>query len=61
MARQVRPWWVKPKSHRERKVRETVKAPASEFHQGQRLLASIKVRIYGCNLTVLLEPVERLT
>jgi len=42
MAKQVRPWRVKPISHRERKAREAVKAPASEFHQGQRLVASIK-------------------
>ena len=37
MARQVRPWQVKPISHRERKARQAVKAPASEFHQGQGL------------------------
>jgi len=33
---------VKPISHRERKACQTDNAPASEFHQGQRLLASIK-------------------
>jgi hypothetical protein len=42
MAKQVRPWQVKPNSHRERKARQADKAPASEFHQGQRLVASIK-------------------
>ena len=30
--------------------RQAVKASTSEFHQGQRLYASFKVRIYGCNL-----------
>jgi hypothetical protein len=53
MAKQVRPWRVKPISHRERKARQTDKVPASEFHQGQRLVASMKVRIYGCNLHLL--------
>ena len=42
MAKQVRPWQVNPNSHRERKARQAVEAPASEFHQGQRLVASIK-------------------
>jgi len=42
MAKQVRPWQAEPISHRERKAREAVEAPASEFHQGQRLVASIK-------------------
>ena len=42
MAKQVRPWQVKPNSHRERKARQAVKVLASEFHQGQRLVASIK-------------------
>lgn len=42
MAKQVRPWQVKPISHREQKARQSVEEPASEFHQGQRLVASIK-------------------
>ena len=37
MARQVRPWQIKPISHSERKAREAVEASASKFHQGQRL------------------------
>ena len=42
MARQVRPWQVKPNSHREHKARQADQVPASLFHQGQRLMASIK-------------------
>jgi hypothetical protein len=42
MARQVRPWQIKPSSHRERKARQADQASASKFHQGQKLLASIK-------------------
>ena len=53
MARQVRPWQVKASLDREWKARKTVQEPASAFHQGQRLLASIKVRIYGRNLHLL--------
>jgi hypothetical protein len=34
-------------------VHFTDKDPASVFHQGQGLVASIKVRIYGCNLHLL--------
>jgi hypothetical protein len=34
MARQVRPWQVKPFSHSERKAREADQDPASKFHQG---------------------------
>jgi hypothetical protein len=48
MARQVRPWQVKPNSHRARKAREAVQEPASAFHQGQRHHRT-KVRMYGCN------------
>lgn len=49
MARQVRPWQVKPTSHRERKAREADQEPASVFHQGQRHRRT-KVRMYGRNL-----------
>ena len=53
MARQVRPWQVKPTSHRERQARQAVKVPASAFHQGQRRWPQPKARIYGCNLYLL--------
>ena len=52
MARQVRPWQVKPFLHRERKAREGDQEPASIFHQGQRHRRT-KVRMYGCNLYLL--------
>ena len=42
MARQVRPGQVKPNSHREHKARQSDQESASTFHQGQRLIASIK-------------------
>ena len=42
MARQVRPWQVKPNSHREHKARQSDQEPASIFHQGQRFMALIK-------------------
>ncbi len=37
MARQVRPWQVKPNLHREQQARETDQAPASIFHQGHKV------------------------
>jgi hypothetical protein len=52
MARKVRPWQVKPFSHRERKAREADQEPASIFHQGHRHRRT-KVRMYGCNLYLL--------
>lgn len=42
MAKQVRPWQVKPISHRELRARQAVKVLASKFHQGQGVITSIK-------------------
>ena len=53
MARQVRPWLRQPAKSRALRARETDKDGASAFHQGQRLVASITVRIYGRNLYLL--------
>jgi hypothetical protein len=62
MAEQVRPWQVKPIFHTERKARQTVKAPASGFHQGHKACSldqksGSMAAIYTCSPS----SIERLT
>jgi len=51
MARQVRPWLVKPESPDATvSAYFSIGAPTSRFHQGQWRNTTSKVRMYGCNL-----------
>jgi hypothetical protein len=50
MARQVRPWLVKPEKYHAPRVHSSDGDPTSEFHQGQRVKLANKVRMHGCNL-----------
>jgi len=62
MARQVRPWQAKPILHRERKARESVKDPASRFHQGHKTYCLDQESEYMAAIfTCLLSSIDRLT
>ncbi|MFM5413042.1 hypothetical protein ACET9F_21510, partial [Aeromonas veronii] len=50
MARQVRPWLVKPEGNKVLQVRGVDSGASQRIPSGIEAVASIKIRIYGCNL-----------